>query len=71
MSPNTQRINPYSIRYNTMKVKTIFLAYVKSFVSAVENGGGYLSYKLSKLRSKRISMALQDLLAKGSAFCML
>ena len=54
-----------------MKVKTFCLAYVKSFVSALENGGGCLSYKFPELRSKRISMALQDLLAKGSAFCIL
>ena len=53
-----------------MKVKTFCLAYVKSFVSALENGG-YLSYKFPELRSNQVFSASQSLFTKGSAFCML
>ena len=54
-----------------MKVKTFCLAYVKSFVSALENGGGYLSYKFPELRSNQVFSTSQSLFIKGSAFCML
>ena len=52
-----------------MKVKTVCLTYIKSFVSALENrGGGYLSYKFQELRSNQVFSTFQSLFTKGSAF---
>ena len=51
-----------------MKVKTVCLTYIKSFVSALENRGGYLSYKFQELRSNQVFSTFQSLFTKGSAF---
>ena len=54
-----------------MKVKTVCLAYVNSFVSALQKWGGYLSYKFPELRSNQVFSTSQSLFIKGSAFCVL